>query len=406
MGNAIQERDMMAIYATGYTTCTVTVDATNLTITANALATNFALGTYTTITLLVNAINAAAPGQLFARVLGGSASSDSGGLLPVSATNILLQANETYLRGLDYAAVDSAINAASDAFERYCGKTFNSTAFEGFYDGTGRPFLILKHSPIISVARVCIGKRDGLTIYNTLTDNSDATVSVTATNVVLRIFGGTNDGTDSISISTNTLTQLVTAINALGKGWVASVTDSTAAAWKGSELFRRSPTSARNSTRVSLYVPEVADVSYGFEEATGIIYRGTDARAPSWGIYGGDSWYGGMTYTGAPMSHIAPLTEPGGRVWPVGQFNIYVDYTAGYATLPADLAMLCNEAAANILRSGARDLTLRSESMQGYAWTASSAAMSDEVESWFSGSIKRRLKQFINVIPAPRYMAA
>lgn len=407
MRSSIMESDLMAIYATGYTTCTVTVDSTNLTITANAVSTALALATYSTIGTLCVAINALAPSQLFARVVGGSTGADSTGLLPVGATNILLVANETYLRGIDYTAVDNAINAASDAFEKYCGAPLVSASYEAFYDGSGRDSIVLKHRPVTTVDRVCLGRRDGLTIYNTLTDCSDATVAVSSTAIVLRIWGGTNSGSDSVTIGSNTLTQLVTAINAVGKGWVGALSDSTAGAWLGTELLKRSPASARNSTRVSLYLPEISDVSYMIEGdgSSGILTRSTDSTMPRWG--GWDGNWSSMTYTGAPQSHIAPLVDPGGRTWPVGQFNVYVSYTAGYSSIPSDLAMLCNEAAANILRSGARDMTLRNESMQGYSWNASSAAMSDEVESWFTGSIRRRLKEFgYRNMTAVRYKAA
>lgn len=403
----VQDSAMMAIYAVNYTTAYIEKTSTLFTITLNGLATSFAVGSIN-IQTLVNNLNAIEPSRIFARVLGGAGESDAVGLLSFKQTNILTDANEAFLRGIDYGAVDNAINAASTAFERYCGRSFAAIQRNEFYDGTGRPYLSLKNSPVISVDRVAIGRRNAITVSNSLTDNSDAVVSVADNQITLRVYGGTSAGTISISLVGAVLSQTASAISSAGSGWSASLVDPSVGQWSSTELLGRSPSSVKGGGSVVLFVPETTERHYVVGEDGWTLYRMSEARLPggpwSYGYY--DSYGTYSARSGTPYSHIAPLSDPGGRLWPVGQFNIYVSYTAGYSTIPPDLSMLCNEAAANILRSGARDMTLRSEFMQGYHWTSSSESKSDEVESWFTSSLKKRLKQFVNVIPSPRCMRA
>lgn len=68
---------------------------------------------------------------------------------------------------------------------------------------------------------------DGFAIYHDESASATAaTVQVTDTTVVLVITGGSNAGTDTLTLSdagNDTLTELVTVINALSKGWVATL---------------------------------------------------------------------------------------------------------------------------------------------------------------------------------------
>ena len=52
----------------------------------------------------------------------------------------------------DDALLTRIVNAASDALESYCGRTFASTAHTEYYDGTGTNTLVLRQFPIISIA--------------------------------------------------------------------------------------------------------------------------------------------------------------------------------------------------------------------------------------------------------------
>lgn len=64
-----------------------------------------------------------------------------------------------------------------------------------------------------------------LSIYNSSGDATAATVQVTDTTIVLVVTGGVSAGTSTLTFADadkDTLSELVIAINALGKGWVAN----------------------------------------------------------------------------------------------------------------------------------------------------------------------------------------
>lgn len=63
------------------------------------------------------------------------------------------------------------------------------------------------------------------------------------------------------------------------------------------------------------------------------------------------------------------LTARQAPFWVRGYGNVKVTYTAGYATIPADLVQACNQLAAWLLRSGQwGGLMLTSESLAGYSY--------------------------------------
>ena len=78
----------------------------------------------------------------------------------------------------------------------------------------------------------CSVDTHAISIYNDMSDSATAaTVEVTATTMVLIVTGGTNAGTTTYTFSdaaSNTVGELVTAINALDKGWVAELLDESA----------------------------------------------------------------------------------------------------------------------------------------------------------------------------------
>jgi hypothetical protein len=92
--------------------------------------------------------------------------------------------------------------------------------------------------------------------------------------------------------------------------------------------------------------------------SAGIIQRGygsSTSHLPHYG-YG---WHGHkFTLPHAPYN---PGSHPGGR-FPVGMFNVFVTYTAGYSSTPADLEQACNKLAANLIRGGSHDGNLSSMS--------------------------------------------
>lgn len=72
----------------------------------------------------------------------------------------------------------------------------------------------------------------------------------------------------------------------------------------------------------------------------------------------------------------------GGFVWPRGNQNVLVTYTAGYGTIPADLKQIQFEMVDAIRAGAGRDPSLASESIESYSYSLQSAA--DKWVNWTS----------------------
>lgn len=71
-----------------------------------------------------------------------------------------------------------------------------------------------------------------------------------------------------------------------------------------------------------------------------------------------------------------------GYVWPQGNQNVLVTYTAGYATIPSDLKQIQYEMVDAIRASAGRDPAMQSENIESYSYTLQSAA--DKWAEWSS----------------------
>lgn len=213
----------------------------------------------------------------------------------VSSANIL---NFLNLSADDSYGTIAAIHAGVEkSIKAYCGRDLESTTYKELYSGSGNQELILRQYPIISVQRISIGREPIITVKNT-NQFTSASVSVTSTNVVLTLDGGSST---SLAIATyTTATTMVDAINAVGSGWVAELVNSTYATYKTRYLFAMGGKEVIDSQWVYLNAPWAVTIDY-------------DDIHPVMPI----------------------ITKYDG--WPTGTKNIYVDYTAGYATIPDDL---------------------------------------------------------------------
>lgn len=225
--------------------------------------------------------------------------------------------------------VSSAVAAANDMIERRCDQTFASTSYALWVDGPGDEYLSLEHVPVIRINRVCNSFQNGIRISNTSSDMTAAVVSINDGEMNLQVFGGANESSSQITLSSYaTLALLAAAIVALGDGWAATVEqEEQPKALRPVQIF------LRNSDDSSiLEIPDDATECVLQDRRTGLLHRA------------------------------------GG--WSSGAQTVYVDYTAGYATIPAALTNVANKVAADILARGKRDGGLQSESLGKYAWTA------------------------------------
>lgn len=381
MGRPIPDRSQLAIFhdqSVSATACTVAVSSTLVTIVitsgANAGTTTYTFAANTTVTAMVTALNAAAIG-LVARVVGtGNSSSDE--LTVEATTDCYGSSAEQILRGRDDYAYEQAINAASNRIEKLCGRIFAEATYRQAYNGNQTESLRLHYYPVSDVIRVSIGKIEGLDISNGSNDSHDATFRLDGTNITLDLHGGANKGTDDVAISTNTIATLAATITALGKDWTASASSTEIGTLPGTELLKAPATGCLGNTE-TLYVPDQNEIETIIESETGILKRriGNFFRA----FYGYGHGYYLPTITPGRVTHHS--------IWPDGQFNIIVKYKAGYATIPIEIEMLCNEGAASIIRAGMRDSNLTSESAAGYS-------QSNAETLWSSEGFLRELSQY------------
>jgi hypothetical protein len=134
----------------------------------------------------------------------------------------------------DDTLIGLLVDRAADAIEKYCDRIFASTTYREQYNGMGDCEIFLNEYPITDVQMVSLRTVPVIRITNANSDAWNAHGKVTYTgadsvSMVLTVQGGANDGADTLTLTprkTYTVTTLVTAINALGTGWTATVDNS------------------------------------------------------------------------------------------------------------------------------------------------------------------------------------
>lgn len=236
------------------------------------------------------------------------------------------------------ALVTNIINRASDAIEKYCDRTFASTAYRQRYDGDGTADLLLKQWPVTAVTMVSTSVNDAVSITNTSSDAFSAYLTVgetgdISTSLALVIHGGTNDGTNTINFAvrkTYNLATLVTAINALGSGWAATVALSAAQYWDACEIL---PVMGYQCLAGYTYLSVPDDPKEGYE-----------------------------LYADRGELHLSVRPSSGHK-------NVTVRYTAGYSTIPADLEQICIDLAQLYYKSKDYDTTIKAEKLADHTIT-------------------------------------
>jgi len=199
----------------------------------------------------------------------------------------------------------SAIQSGAEkAIKNYCNRIFESASYAKYYDGNGSQYLQLDEYPITALTRVATGRRSAIRIQNT-SDNTSASVSVDSTGGLLLEKDGTTNSTGATFADNTTMSAMVTAINAIGSGWLAVIENSDYNSFKSTELIEMYGKSAIDSNWVYLDIPDQAIDDFEVFTAKGELYR-----------------------------------EMG---WPEGNNNIFVKYTAGYSiggiAVPDDLQL-------------------------------------------------------------------
>lgn len=222
------------------------------------------------------------------------------------------------------------ITAVSREMERVCNRHFWAANYSQWLDGSGEPYLILPELPIIYVVRACLGRTTLLNISCSDGDAVRAMVRVSDAAVTLTITGGSNAGSNTLALADyTTISTLQAAIDALA-GWGAALAGDTGN-YPSTDLMPIPAWDVLN-TSTGLYAATDPLNGYRFDTAEGTLFR--DAG-----------------------------------VFPSGSHNVFVEYRAGYASLPDDVDMAARKLVADVHAARLRDPSLQSERLGDHSWT-------------------------------------
>jgi hypothetical protein len=254
---------------------------------------------------------------------------------------------QTYVGSLykssEIALWEMLVNQATAIIEKYLHRRIASRSYSReAYSGTGAQTLILKEWPVSKVSRVSIGRTNVFSIKNTGA-TTYATFEVTSTLIRFNV-----DGTESTLTlaSYANLTALVAAINAVS-GWTASLLSTSFGTLK--------PTNLLVMPGVSAMSPDAAFAQIPDEDAVEFYLVASDEGRNA-GI----------------------IKTPG--AFPAGVENIFVDYTAGYSTIPEELKAACLGVVRALYERSKKDPTLASESLGDYSYSNLSGKDADILE--------------------------
>jgi len=207
------------------------------------------------------------------------------------------------------------LTALDGLFNNRCDREFDSTAYTNeLYDGSGGQVLYLRNYPISVAPVLWSGRTDAINVRNTDTTVTYAQALVDKDNakVTLTLAGGSNAGADDVDYATyTTLSAIVTQINTLGKGWVASIYNSNLDNEVSTQLLPGSILcgSQRGNTASdeTLKIPDSPVSIERFESTIGAIYRSA-CFSPGFQNYAA-SYTGGYTSTTMPNDLIEAVCE-------------------------------------------------------------------------------------------------
>lgn len=239
----------------------------------------------------------------------------------------------------DDVLLEDGIDRATAIIESYCDRRFKSRTYYEWCDGGGEKTLTVKNRPITAVNTVSFGSKHAMTVSSD-TSSTDVLATISNDGDELRLHKVASDGTtttDTLAFSTYATTSaLVTQINFSVSGWSASL--------------------AANAYSRAIY----RFAGRGILDVTGTIEVAYDNMSG----YRVDFDSGEIN-----IGQDAYPTEFIQHKFPRGFQPVFVEYVAGYSTIPADLEQVCIEIAADLYRERKQDKTITSESLGDYSYT-------------------------------------
>ena len=235
----------------------------------------------------------------------------------------------------DDTAINTLITACSQQIEKYCRRTFASTAYDELYSGTAGRVLMLRNFPIVSVQSVRFRPTSVMQIRNNnLAVNQKARISIDSANVYwMTVASGVTSTHSAAFASYPTLGALAAQINLAGAsaGWQALVAPGYEL-WPSTDLYPPIQ-GAQNAAGVFCDLRMHAEELTGFQidPLRGYLMRSIVSTDPDFVL-------------------------PYDPIWPRGLLNFRVQYTAGFATVPEDVQEACAQMVAIYFQLDARQI--------------------------------------------------
>jgi len=244
----------------------------------------------------------------------------------------------------DDVLLEASIDRATSIIETFCDRKLKSRTFYEWCEPGGQKTMTVKNRPITAVNTVSFGSKHAMTVSSD-TSSTDVLATISNDGDELRLRKVASDGTTTtatLAFSTYATTSaLVSQINSSVSGWSASL--------------------AENAYSRAMY----RFAGRGVIDVTGTI----DVAYDNVSNYRVDFESGEIN-----IGHDAFPTQFISNRFPRGFHPVFVEYVAGYTTIPADLEQVAIEVAADLYRERKQDRTITTESLGDYSYTQAGVA--------------------------------
>jgi hypothetical protein len=248
----------------------------------------------------------------------------------------------------DDVLLEDAIDRATAIIESHCDRKLKARTFSEWCMPSGERTFTVDNYPIVSIDTISYGSAISMTISSdTASTDVIATVENNGTNIRLRkvTYAGATELTTLAVADYVSTRQLVNYINLAVSGWTATLTENALTA----SLYRFGGRGVIDAP-CNFEYPRDNVSEYRVDYDTGLVHIIAD-RFP------------GIRSDNASANR-----------FPSGFFPVFVQYTAGFETVPADLEQACIEIAADLYRERKQDKTITSESLGDYNYTQAGVA--------------------------------
>jgi hypothetical protein len=178
----------------------------------------------------------------------------------------------------------------------FCNRIFESTSYKERYDGFSDSCLLVDQYPITAVTLLSSNTLDAISVKNTI-QYTRASISVSSSGITL-----SKDGVNTLLLfaTYTTFALIVAAINAQS-GWHASLMGSNYSDFQSNYLLEKFGLNCIDNNEVYLQMPDDGEDDFEVYPEEGKIYNSSG--------------------------------------FPLGKRNIYIEYTAGYVSMPEDLKL-------------------------------------------------------------------